>query len=175
MSAEPSVAASVILYTVFHYAAFIIAGIIFSIVVGVAESTPSILGGFFILFIAFEIGIHGLAALLQESTILGALAWYQILIGNLLAALFMGGYLWRRHPELRVELRHALKPPIVLSGGLDPDNVGRAIRDIAPWAVDVSSGVEARGADGKPQRGLKDHARIAAFVQGVRNADGGHP
>ena len=79
---------------------------------------------------------------------------------------------WTR---LSVELRHALKPPIVLSGGLDPDNVGRAIRDIAPWAVDVSSGVEARGADGKPQRGLKDHARIAAFVQGVRNADGGPP
>ncbi|MET0204021.1 MAG: phosphoribosylanthranilate isomerase [Casimicrobiaceae bacterium] len=79
---------------------------------------------------------------------------------------------WTR---LSVELRRALKPPIVLSGGLDPDNVGRAIRDIAPWAVDVSSGVEARGADGKPQRGLKDHARIAAFVQGVRNADGGPP
>ena len=107
-SAEPLVLASVILYTVFHYAAFIIAGIIFSIVVGVAESTPSILGGFFILFIAFELGINGIVALLQESTILGALAWYQILIGNLLAALFMGGYLWRRHPELRVELRHAL-------------------------------------------------------------------
>ena len=99
---------SVIIYTVFHYAVFSIAGIIVSVVVGVAESTPSILGGFFILFIAFEIGIHGLAALLQESTILGALAWYQILIGNLLAALAMGGYLWRRHPELRVELRHAL-------------------------------------------------------------------
>jgi phosphoribosylanthranilate isomerase len=68
----------------------------------------------------------------------------------------------------------------VLSGGLDPDNVGRAIREIAPWAVDVSSGVEVRGADGKPQRGQKDHARIAAFVQGVRNAevgnaDGGPP
>ena len=103
-----SFAASVMIYTFFHYAVFSIAGIIFSVVVGVAESTPSILGGFFILFIAFEIGIHGLAALLQESTILGALAWYQILIGNLLAAVFMGGYLWRRHPELRVELRHAL-------------------------------------------------------------------
>ena len=107
-TAPASFAASVIIYTLFHYAVFAIAGIIVSVVVGVAESTPSILGGFFILFIAFEIGIHGLAALLQESTILGALAWYQILIGNLLAAVFMGGYLWRRHPELRVELRHAL-------------------------------------------------------------------
>jgi hypothetical protein len=107
-STEPSFAESVILYTFVHYAVFGIAGIIVSVVVAVAESTPSILGGFFILFIAFELGIHGLVALLQESTILGALGWYQIMIGNLLAALFMGGYLWRRHPELRAELRHAL-------------------------------------------------------------------
>jgi phosphoribosylanthranilate isomerase len=78
---------------------------------------------------------------------------------------------WTR---LSADLRRALKPPIVLSGGLDPDNVGRAIREIAPWAVDVSSGVEERGADGKPRRGLKDHARIAAFVQEVRNADAGN-
>ena len=105
---DASFAESVILYTFFHYAVFCVAGIIVSVVVGVAETTPSILGGFFILFIAFELGIHGLVKLLQESTILGALAWYQILIGNLLAALFMGGYLWRRHPELRMELRHAL-------------------------------------------------------------------
>ena len=107
-NADASFAESVILYTFFHYAVFLIAGIVVSVVVGVAESTPSILGGFFILFIAFEIGIHGIVALLQESTILGALGWYQIMIGNLLAAVCMGGYLWRRHPELRGELRHAL-------------------------------------------------------------------
>ena len=77
---------------------------------------------------------------------------------------------WSR---LSAEVRRVLKPPLVLSGGLDADNVGRAIREVAPWAVDVSSGVEERGADGKPRRGLKDAARIAAFVQGVRNADVG--
>jgi phosphoribosylanthranilate isomerase len=75
------------------------------------------------------------------------------------------------------DVRPALRPPVVLSGGLDADNVGRAIRATRPWAVDVSSGVEERGADGKPRRGAKDHARIAAFVQAVRNevanADGG--
>ena len=54
--------------------------------------------------------------------------------------------------------------PIVLSGGLDPENVGAAIRVVQPWAVDVCSGVEAT-------KGIKDQARILAFMTGVRNAD----
>jgi phosphoribosylanthranilate isomerase len=59
----------------------------------------------------------------------------------------------------------------ILSGGLDASNVGAAIRAVHPWAVDVSSGVEELGPDGKPRRGLKDAARIAAFIAGVRHAD----
>jgi len=54
--------------------------------------------------------------------------------------------------------------PIIISGGLHAGNVREAIRALKPWAVDVSSGVEA-----KP--GIKDHARLAAFMHGVRNAD----
>lgn len=64
-----------------------------------------------------------------------------------------------------------LPAPVILSGGLEPGNVGDAIHAVRPWAVDVSSGVEERDADGKPRRGLKDAARIAAFIDGVRNAD----
>ena len=55
--------------------------------------------------------------------------------------------------------------PLVLSGGLTQENVGVAIRHVRPWAVDVSSGVES-------SKGIKDAARIAAFIAEVRNADG---
>jgi phosphoribosylanthranilate isomerase len=53
---------------------------------------------------------------------------------------------------------------LVLSGGLTADNVGDAVRRVRPEAVDVSSGVEAG-------KGIKDHAKIAAFVAAVRAAD----
>jgi phosphoribosylanthranilate isomerase len=65
-----------------------------------------------------------------------------------------------------------LAQPLILSGGLSAANVGDAIRRLKPWAVDVSSGVEAIGADGRTIRGTKDPARIAAFIEEVRNADG---
>jgi phosphoribosylanthranilate isomerase len=64
-----------------------------------------------------------------------------------------------------------LARPLVLSGGLRPDNVREAIRRVRPWAVDVSSGVEAIGADGRAVKGVKDPARIAAFIEEVRHAD----
>jgi phosphoribosylanthranilate isomerase len=54
---------------------------------------------------------------------------------------------------------------------LNPGNVAQAIRRVRPWAVDVSSGVEAIGADGAPLPGIKDAGRIAAFVEEVRHAD----
>lgn len=55
--------------------------------------------------------------------------------------------------------------PLILSGGLDAENVGDAIRRVAPVAVDVSSGVECA-------KGIKDAGKIARFVAGVRDADG---
>jgi phosphoribosylanthranilate isomerase len=60
----------------------------------------------------------------------------------------------------------SLPLPVILSGGLHPGNVVEAVRAVRPWAVDVSSGVEA-------ERGIKDVRKINEFIAGVRDADAG--
>lgn len=64
---------------------------------------------------------------------------------------------WQRIPT-------EMRSRIILAGGLEPGNVEEAIRQIHPYAVDVSGGVEAA-------KGIKDGAKIAAFIAGVNRVD----
>jgi len=65
--------------------------------------------------------------------------------------------------DWRLAQQVAKRFPVIIAGGLDPKNVTRLIETVAPWGVDVSSGVETRG--------VKDIAKIRTFIKEVRKAD----
>ena len=84
-------------------------------------------------------------------------------------ALLLDAYVEGLHGGSGVAFDWGLVPrglplPVIVSGGLTAENVMDAVRRVRPSAVDVSSGVESA-------KGVKDAARISAFIKGVRNAD----
>ena len=65
--------------------------------------------------------------------------------------------------ELSKRVKQAIQPkPLILAGGLNPENVAEAVRTVKPYAVDVSSGVE-------QQPGIKSHQKIVEFIKNAKD------
>lgn len=95
-------------YTIFHYVAFFIVGIVLTVVVHQAERTPGILAGLLVALVIMTLGFYMIAAAFAQSA-LGEISWIQIFVANLLASALMLGYLWRKHPRLERQLKQALE------------------------------------------------------------------
>lgn len=92
------------LYSLFHVLAFGAVGVVAVFLVHRAERTPSMLALLLMLFAAVEVAFTGFVALLEVNAI-GDIAWYQVAIGNVVAALVMGWYLVHSHPGVGAGFR----------------------------------------------------------------------
>jgi hypothetical protein len=95
---RPTVA-NVLGYTIVHGLAFIAFGVVAASLMAVSEREPALLLAFVILFASFEVFVFGVLGALGKS-MLGALVWWAILIGNLLASIAMLWYFFRAHRAL---------------------------------------------------------------------------
>lgn len=103
-----SFATNVVAYTAFHYAAFLVVGLAAALVLRRSDTQPAVLAGAFLLFVVFEVGFLVLTTIIPESRALGLPSWLLVSIGNVIAAVAMGAYLWRSHPLLTRHLDSAL-------------------------------------------------------------------
>jgi len=106
----------------------------------------------------------------RVSEFFGALRYRQVVAAYLLdsAARWSAGETREPLEWQRISMMGAMAPrdvrvPVILSGGLTPDNVATAVDIVKPYAVDVNSGVEARP-------GRKDRDKVRRFVQAARAA-----
>jgi hypothetical protein len=104
-------------YTAFHVVAFLIVGVIASTLVANAKRSPNAIWLFIEFFIVFQIGFYAAQALVF-TPLLAALAWINVILGNVIAAVAMGYYMWRAHPELHAAL--TFRDPDFPDGGADP-------------------------------------------------------
>lgn len=98
---------AVVGYTMIHVLAFLVVGVVAAAMASIVESFPSTLFLVVVFFAIFEFGFYLVVAIMARP-LLGALAWWAVAVGNLIAALGMGYYLWRLHPSIRESL--ALHP-----------------------------------------------------------------
>jgi hypothetical protein len=98
---------AVIGYTLLHVVAFVAVGVVAASLAALVDRSPPTLFLVVVFFAVFEVGFYIVVALLAQP-LLGGLAWTNVAISNLLAALGMGYYLYRAHPHVREAL--ALHP-----------------------------------------------------------------
>lgn len=91
-------------YTMIHISAFVVVGCVAAALAAEVEVAPPTLFLVVVAFCFFEFGFYILVALLARP-LLGALAWWNVAIGNAIAAYGMGYYLWRQHPKIKEALR----------------------------------------------------------------------
>jgi hypothetical protein len=100
--------AMVLGYTVFHVLVFVVAGIVLAHVVEMLEREPAVfLIAFFALFVFYEFS-YLVFALAFVQRVLQDLSWPALLVGNGVAALSMGMFLYRRHPRLHFKFEPKL-------------------------------------------------------------------
>lgn len=102
-------AATVLGYTVLHIIAFLGTGLVFAALVGTADDHPPVILGLALLFVTFETLAIGVIAIVA-SWLLDVVPWWSIALANLVAAVVMGAYLWKKHPGLAMDAERAEEP-----------------------------------------------------------------
>jgi len=95
---------AVVGYTMAHVLAFVVLGIVAAVLACQVERVPATLFVVVVFFAVFEFGFYVVVATMAQP-LLGALAWTNVAIGNGIAAIGMGYFLWHAHPRLREALR----------------------------------------------------------------------
>jgi hypothetical protein len=91
---------AIVAYTVLHFLAFLVVGVIISAVLTEITKTPHVLWLLVEFFVVFEFGFYAAVALFF-APLLEELAWINVAVGNLIAAGTLGYYFWRVHPVFR--------------------------------------------------------------------------
>jgi hypothetical protein len=99
-------------YTGVHLLSFMAVGLIASALVEGARREPHLLLGMVLLFVVLEVLFLGVIAIVA-TWLLDAIHWWMIVVGNLVAAVVMGGFLLYQHPEVRENLTHDLEEELV--------------------------------------------------------------
>jgi phosphoribosylanthranilate isomerase len=113
----------------------------------------------------YRVGADGLSGVAQDLTQCRDLGVHirACLVEPQVAGHYGGSGMTAPWDVIRAEWRADDWPPLLLAGGLTPENVAEAVRTVRPWGVDVASGVESAP-------GIKDPERVTRFISAARAA-----